>query len=160
MQIFTVTDLLDLNARLELKNLVDKEILEALDTRATKYQSFYFQNTKHTNCIPLQKLCKKVEEVANNLLNRPLSISRCWFVICKEDSNFGFHHHASENMSVVYYLENCTNNGTIFELFHTKLQVLSEDNTAIFFNPSIMHSTPEWNGKDRYTIAFDLNFQN
>jgi len=157
MQIFTTKNLLDDFARNELKHLIDKEINELPDTSASKYQSYSLQNEKHIDCIPLQELCRQVKETACNLYNQEMIISNCWFVICKEDSVFGFHNHIPEKLSAVYYLENCNSNGTIFEHYYTKLQVLNEDNTAIFFDPSIMHSTPAWNGKDRYCITFDFD---
>jgi len=159
MQVFTEKDLLDTNARLELKSLIDKEILEALDTSVARYQSQGPQQHKHPNCIPLQTLCKKITDFASKLTNKTMIINNCWFVICREDSDFEFHHHSTEVMSVVYYLENCNNNGTIFETQYTKLQVLSEDNTAIFFESDTMHCTPKWTGQDRYSIAFDLAFK-
>ena len=159
MQVFTEKDLLDTNARLELKSLIDKEILEALDSSVARYQSRGPQQHKHPNCIPLQTLCKKITDFASELTNKTMIINNCWFVICREDSDFEFHHHSPEVMSVVYYLENCNNNGTIFETHYTKLQVLSEDNTAIFFESDTMHCTPKWTGQDRYSIAFDLAFK-
>ena len=159
MQVFTKKDLLDANARSELKSLIDKEISEGLDTSVPRYQSWGPQHHKHSACIPLQTLCKKITDFASELTNKTMFINNCWFVICREDSDFGFHNHSPEIMSVVYYLENCNNNGTIFETQYTKLQVLSEDNTAIFFESDIMHCTPKWAGQDRYSIAFDLVFE-
>jgi hypothetical protein len=159
MQIFTQKDILKSEERSELKHLMIKEIAEALDTSVARYQSQGPQQHKHPTCISLQTLCKKIETVASELMNKPMAINNCWFVICKEDSDFEFHHHSPEIMSVVYYLENCNNNGTIFETQYTKLQVLSEDNTAIFFESDIMHCTPKWPGQDRYSIAFDLEFK-
>ena len=159
MQVFTEKNLLDTTDRLELKELMIKEIENALDTSVARYQSQGPQQHKHTTCIPLQTLCKKIEDVASELTNKTMFINNCWFVICKEDSDFNFHHHSPEIMSVVYYLENCNNNGTIFETMYTKLQVLSEDNTAIFFESDTMHCTPKWAGQDRYSIAFDLEFK-
>jgi hypothetical protein len=159
MQVFTQKNILKPEEQAELKSLMIKEIEEALDTSVTPYQSMGPQEKKHPDCMPLQKLCKKIEKVASDLMSKPMVIINSWFVICREDSNFKFHHHHDESMSVVYYLENCNNNGTIFETFFTKLQVLAEDNSAIFFESREMHCTPHWNGKDRYSIAFDLEFK-
>jgi len=160
VQVLTLIDILEPAGRLELKSLMDKEIEEALDTTVPKYQSQSPQQAKHPNCSSLQLLCKKIEEVASEVTNKSMFIKNCWFVICKEDSKFEFHNHSPEKMSAVYYLENCNNNGTVFETLYTKLQVLSEDNTAIIFDSETMHSTPEWNGTDRYSISFDLDIKN
>ena len=159
MQIFTQKDLLTPEERADLKSLMIKEIEEALDTSVTPYQSMGPQEKKHPDCMPLQKLCKKIEKVASGLMNKPMIIINSWFVICRQDSDFKYHHHHDESMSVVYYLENCDNNGTLFEAYFTKIQVLAQDNTAIFFESHQMHCTPPWNGKDRYSIAFDLDFK-
>ena len=159
MQVYTAKNLLEANERTELKLLMEKEIEEALDTQASKYQSESPQHLKHQDCVPLQTLCKKLEEVGAQLTQAKVTVKNCWFIICREDSNFDFHNHSAEKLSAVYYLENCNNNGTIFESFYTKLQVLSEDDTVIFFDPNQMHSTPKWNGSDRYSIAFDLDIQ-
>jgi len=159
MRIFTQKDILQSEERSELKSLMIKEIEEALDTSVPPYQSIGLQQKKHPDCAPLQKLSKEIEKVATDLMARPMLIINSWFVICREDSDFKFHYHYDDNLSVVYYLENCNNNGTVFETFFTKLQVLAEDNSAIFFESREMHCTPKWNGKDRYSIAFDLEFK-
>ena len=131
MQIFTQKNILKPEEQAELKSLMIKEIEEALDLSVTPYQSMGPQEKKHPNCAPLQKLCRKIEKVATGLMGKPMVIINSWFVICREDSDFKFHHHHDESMSVVYYLENCNNNGTLFETYFTKLQVLAEDNLSL-----------------------------
>ena len=155
---FISKNLLTLEERQYLKVLMDKEIAEnaVINSNIPSYQSYATMHKKFSNDTVFSKLNKKILLEAEICYNKGLLIENCWFNICREDSRFVFHRHAFP-VSAVYYVKNCENNGTIFEINNgVHLKVMAEDNNVFFFDPAMLHSVPEWDGADRYSIAFDL----
>jgi hypothetical protein len=153
---YTVENFLDIETTKKIISLIDYEIKNNLCPSISKYQSynnmhFIYEDDKYFD-IFLRKLVNEVGKYSKN----KMEMTSCWFNVCKEDSNFGFHDHPASDLTCVFFLKNCNENGTIFKFENTLLQLLVKDNSLVFFDPSLTHSVPEWKGSDRYTIAADF----
>jgi hypothetical protein len=138
----------------QLINIVDYEIKNYLCMDVPKYQSFNNMNIKYKDTEVLNTLCELVTLNAYVSMNIKTKISHCWFNVLKEDSLYGKHKH--NTLACVYYLKNCTNNGTIVFVNDTEKMMPCLDNTIQFISSDIYHTIPNYNGLDRYSIAFDL----
>jgi len=153
---FTVENFLDIETTEKIVSLIDYEIENNLCLDVPKYQSysnmhFIYEDDKYFD-IFLRKLVNEVGKYSKN----KMEMTSCWFNVCKEDSNFQFHDHPASDLTCVFFLKNCSENGTIFKFENTLLQLLVKDNNLVFFDPTLKHSVPEWKGLDRYTIAADF----
>jgi hypothetical protein len=140
---------------LELINLIDSEIENGLCLGAPLYQSYSYMHTKYSNDQSLQNLLNKTTLEATKFLGKTVNIKECWFNICKEDSAFGYHTHSSK-ITAVFFLKGCNGNGTLFKINNATLQLKANDNSLLLFEPSILHTIPDWDGEDRYSIAIDF----
>jgi hypothetical protein len=149
-------DWLDESQQSDLLQIIDYEIKNYLCSYKTKYQSLLNQQLRYHDNKTIQFICTKFQKIINETFNFKTKILTCWFVMVKQDSKFNFHYHPGSHFTGVYYLKNCKNNGTIFKSPKGEFQILCEDNTGIFFDSNILHSTPLWNGSDRYVVTVDL----
>lgn len=156
---FIVKNVLTTQDIRHLKTLIDREIKNHLCTseEVPLYQSYNNMNEKFKKDVVLAKLAKIVTKKAAEFYSKRYNISQEWFNVCKKNSKFNFHQHYDVSLAAVFYLKNCENSGTIFNINNdVRFQCLNEDNSIFFFNPLMPHTIPEWNGKDRYSIAFNL----
>jgi hypothetical protein len=159
----TVNNILSIEDRTALKNIIDEEIKNNLCEEAPLYQSFNYMHEKYKDEESIKSLSNRALKEAELATNQKLSILRLWFLIIKHDLDYGFHNHKSTYTNTyttaVYFLENCENNGTIFQIGNSNLQLMSEDNTILIFSPEMLHCVPKWNGKDRYSVAMDFELK-
>lgn len=160
----TINNILSIEDRAVLKNIIDEEIKNNLCEEAPLYQSFNNMHEKYKDEESIKNLSIRALKEAESITNQKLNISRLWFLIIKHDLDYGFHNHknifTNTYTTAVYFLDNCENNGTIFQIGNSSLQLMSEDNTIIIFSPEMLHRVPKWNGKDRYSIAMDFELKN
>ena len=138
----------------ELVGLADYEITNNLCTAVPKYQSFNNMHIKYHDNKTLIMLCDLIILNAYVLTNMQVQIKYCWFNVMKEDSVHYKHKH--DNLACVYYLKNCTDNGTIIFIKDIEKTLPCLDNTIQFISNDVYHKTPSSKGLDRYSIAFDL----
>lgn len=153
---YTVNNILDANDIERLIKIIDLEIETNFCNSVPLYQSYNNMHIKYAHEKIFHLILKKVNETTTSLTNKSLTLKSSWFNICRKNSNFSMHTHPTANFSAVFYIRGCKNEGTIFKINDTLLKVLSNDNSLIFFDPSISHTIPVWNGVDRYTMAFDF----
>jgi hypothetical protein len=137
-----------------LVELADYEIEHHLCMAVPKYQSFNNMHVKHKDNEALNVLCDLVRLNAYVLTNIHTQIKNCWFNVLKEDSLYFKHKH--DTLACVYYLKNCTGNGTIIFVNGLEQMLPCLDNTIQFISGDVYHKIPSYNGFDRYSIAFDL----
>jgi hypothetical protein len=160
----TINNILSIEDRTVLKNIIDKEIKDNVCEEVPFHQSSNNMHEKYKDEESIKNLSIRALKEAELATNQKLSISSLWFVIIKHDLDCGFHNHrntvtntlTNTYTTAVYYLENCKDNGTIFRIGNSNLQLMSEDNTILIFNPEMLHCVPKWNGKDRYSVAMDF----
>jgi len=138
--------------RLEIKRLADYEIDNHLCLDVPKYQSHENMEIKYKDNHSYNKLVEFVLKHSPI----PLKIQSSWFNVCKDDSDFPFHTHEYVDMSAVYFVDGCEGRGTLFKIDGTEHMFNSKNNDLLYFNSSLEHRVPDWSGRDRYTIAFDL----
>jgi hypothetical protein len=159
----TINNILSIEHRAILKDIIDTEIKDNLCDGAPLYQSFNYMHEKYKDDESVKNLSIRALKEAELTTNQKLSISRLWFVIIKHDLDCEFHNHkniyTNTYTTAIYFLENCKNNGTIFKIGNSNLQLMSEDNTILIFNPEMLHNVPKWNGKDRYSVAMDFELK-
>lgn len=139
------------------KNLVDiadYEITHHLCMDVPKYQSFNNMHIKYHDNKTLTMLCDLIILNAYVLTNMQVQIENCWFNVIKEDSVRYKHKH--DRLACVYYLKNCTDNGTIIFINNIEKTLPCLDNTIQFISNDVYHKTPNFKGLNRYSIAFDL----
>lgn len=161
----TTNNILSIKDRTALKNIMIEEIEHNLcDSPTTPlYQSYNYMHKKYKDEVCMNNLTDRALKEAELITNQKLSISSLWFVIIKHDLDCGFHNHkntyTNTYTTAVYFLENCKDNRTIFQIGNSNLQLMSEDNTILIFNPEMLHGVPKWNGKDRYSVAMDFELK-
>jgi hypothetical protein len=155
----TINNILSIEHRDALKNIINGEIKDNLCTTVPLYQSFDNMHEKYKNDVSINNLSIKALKEAELATNQKLDIFRLWFNISKKDSNYQFHNHKNAYTTGVYFLENCENNGTVFKVGNSNLQLMCKDDSIIIFNPDFLHSIPEWNGKNRYSVAIDFKLK-
>ena len=151
---YTISNILEQGELSRLVDLIDREIATDLCTAVGKYQSYNYMHTKHADDPVMQKLISATRDIT--LSGQRVYLDRCWFNVCKVDSTFSFHIHPNTDLSGIFYLYGCNDSGTIFNVNNTKYQILSEDNSLLFFDPNLSHTIPPWKGVDRYTVAFEF----
>ncbi len=160
----TINNILSIKDRTVLKNIIDGEIKNNLCEESPFHQSFNNMHEKYKDEECIKNLSTRALKEAELATNQKLSISSLWFVIIKHDLDCGFHNHkntptntlTNTYTTAVYFLENCKDNGTIFQIGNSNFQLMSEDNSIFIFNPEMLHRVPKWNGKDRYSVAMDF----
>jgi K+ transporter len=158
--VITINNILSIEDRTALKNIIDEEIKNNRCEEVPFHQSFNNMHEKYKNEESIKNLSIRALKEAELATNQKLSILKLWFVIIKYDLDCGFHNHKNVYTTCVYFLENCENNGTIFQINNSNLQLMCKDDTIIIFNPEIMHNVPKWSGKDRYSVAIDFELKN
>ena len=153
----TIDNILNKNYITPIKDIIDEEIKTSLCHSVPYYQSYNNMHIKYKDNKYIDALINKVTVEIKNLTNEKLSTNSCWFNVCKQDSKFEFHTHENTYLTTVYFLKNCENNGTIFKINNSLLQLCCKDNNLVIFDPKIIHKIPNWDGKNRYTIAIDFN---
>ena len=137
-----------------LVDLIDYEIKHFLCEQVPKYQSFNNMHVKHVEREEINILLNFVLLNAFALTNTQTIVKNCWFNVLKEDSLYGKHKH--DTLACVYYLKNCTGNGTVIFVNDNEKVLPCLDNTFQFISGDVYHKVPSYNGLDRYSIAFDL----
>jgi hypothetical protein len=151
---FLVENILNQSELKEIKEVMDKEIENNLCLTATLYQSWPDVHLK-IKSDSFIKILKKVKE-SIELIDGNYILERCWFNICRKNSNFDFHEHQDIDISCVFYVCGCQDMGTIFKFNNVLLQSKVNDNSFLFFDPKLTHSIPEYKNHDRYSISFDF----
>tara|TARA_R110000868_G_scaffold391249_1_gene661188 strand:+ start:400 stop:879 length:480 start_codon:yes stop_codon:yes gene_type:complete len=152
----TIENILEKNQIKSIKDLIDYEVENYLCKEVPLYQSYNNMHIKYKDIQLLSFLFNTMLKETEIATNEKLNIAESWFNICKEDSKFEFHNHKEKYITCVYFLENCEENGPLFKINNSCLQLLCKDNSLAIFDPEIMHSIPEWKGKNRYTVAMDF----
>jgi predicted 2-oxoglutarate/Fe(II)-dependent dioxygenase YbiX len=137
-----------------LLEAADYEIKNNMCTVVPAYQSYANMHEVYKDLPSWQKLKKSVLQFAEDKFDDKFKIKASWFNVCKEDSNFDFHSHSEP--TVVYYLSNCTDSGTLFIEDGKVISKECCDNSMDVIANEVEHSVPPWNGKDRYSVAFTL----
>jgi hypothetical protein len=138
----------------ELIGIADFEIANHLCDSVPKYQSFADMHIKYANNETFKVLINEISMYAYAILGKDIFVERCWFNIARKDSDFKFHKH--DTLTAVYYLKNCSGNGTIIKKDNYVFPLTCVDNSIQFVSADTIHSVPSWDGRDRYTLAFDL----
>ena len=83
-------------------------------------------------------------------------IQKCWVNLSHGD-HISWHNHPDCDKSIVYYLKNKSNIGTMFKKEGDKVEVSQGlQNSLLFFNSNLTHSVPCHVSEERYSIVFDL----
>jgi hypothetical protein len=140
-----------------IKHLIDTEIQNDVCLDVPLFQSYGDMQIRHKDDLVFSNFLANVLDYVNNELSANLVIDKCWFNICKSISKYTYHDHHPIPVSAVFYLEGCTNNGTIFRVGDAELQTICDDNSLLVFDGGFLHKVPSWKGQDRYSIAFDFS---
>ena len=159
---FVIENILDNEDVKNIVSLIDLEIENNFDVNVPLYQSHTNMHLKYDENESFKKFLKKVDDITKTEMRERITLIECWFNICKKDSNFEFHNHIRTRSSrhfkytSVFFLKNCTENGTIFKINNALLQLKVKYNDLVFFDPSLLHTVPPWKNIDRYSIAMDF----
>ena len=137
--------------------LLEEERLEILKFVKTtvkdlgpKYPALQSLPDLHTH-KELKILIDKIKDITDGYL-----IDKCW-ATNTDGSYICWHNHPEYDKSIVYYLKNKLNIGTMFKKEGFKLEVSEGlQNSALVFDSNLVHSVPCHLFEDRYSIAFDL----
>ena len=142
----THTDILSEQERLKLLNFTKKNV-QSLGRDHPGLQSFADFH-KHEE---LKILIDKIKPFIKNYI-----IQKCWANL--SNCNFIYwHKHGDSDKSVVYYLKNKFNIGTMFKKEGHKLEVSEGvENSLLIFDSKLSHSVPCHLPDERYSITFDL----
>ena len=102
--------------------------------------------------------CKKLEKLLDkiNVIIKGYRVHRCWANF-SNGNYISWHSHAYCDKSLVYYLKNKSNIGTMFKKKENKVEVTKAlENSLLIFDSNLIHSVPCHLPEDRYSIAFDL----
>jgi len=146
--------MLSLLQQQNLVELVDYEIQHFLCEQVPKYQSFNNMHIKYGEKEEINMLLNFATLSAFALTNIKTRVKYCWFNVLKENSLYEKHKH--NTLAGVYYLKNCTNNGTVVFVDGVEKVLPCLDNTFQFISGDVYHKVPNYNGLDRYSVAFDL----
>ena len=84
------------------------------------------------------------------------TIQKCWANF-SEGNYMNWHAHPECDISMVYYLKNKSDIGTVFKKQGLGVNVKKcPENSLLIFNSKLVHSVPYHLKEDRYSIAFDL----
>jgi hypothetical protein len=117
------------------------------------YQSYDDMHVKYSDDSFMSAMIGYVSYCVNQ--KNSYVIKSCWFNKNVKESKYEWHSHLCP-ITAVLYLKNCENAGTLFLCDDVELQMKCEDNMLVIFNGSILHKIPTWDGRDRYTVAFDF----
>ena len=83
-------------------------------------------------------------------------IQKCWVNLSHGD-HISWHNHPDCDKSIVYYLKNKSNIGTMFKKEGHKVEVKKGlENSLLIFNADIIHAVPPFFPEERYSIAIDI----
>ena len=106
------------------------------------------------NLHEYKELKKLIDKIKN--ITKGYKIQKCW-ANCTNGDYICWHNHVHCDKSMVYYLKNKSNIGTMFKKEGLKIEVSKGlQNSALIFNSNIIHSVPCHLLEDRYSIAFNL----
>jgi|TARA_R100001509_G_C4693595_1_gene157676 hypothetical protein len=99
----------------------------------------------------LKILIDKIKDIIDGY-----SIQKCWANFSNGDY-ICWHNHGYCDKSMVYYLKNKSNIGTMFKKEGYSIEVSEGlQNSLLVFNSDLTHSVPCHLSEERYSIAFDL----
>lgn len=157
MQVFK--NLLSQESLTQLKDIMALEIQHHTNPEVPKYQSFMDMHTKYTEGL-VRDLILDITQKVNIHYKGEYEPFHCWFNFVDDTSDSlgeeGFHTHTDTDVVAVFYVLNCTNHGTIIKVNEARMQLLIEDNSLAIFDGTIDHAIPNWNGRDRYSVALDF----
>jgi hypothetical protein len=122
-----------------------------------KYQSYPTMHRKYKHYAFWQNFQNKLLGIAKEVGDKEYRIHSCWFNACTEESNFDWHAHHGYDLTCVFYVHNCNDNGTLIKQDNTIIQTPAKDNSLSFMKCGVEHRVPNWNGRDRYSIAVQLS---
>jgi len=97
----------------------------------------------------IQKILKKSKVNGN--------ISACWVNYTDENLKYTcWHNHQNIKNSLVFFIENPDNVGTIFRINGKEIQIKAPTNSMITFSSNIEHTVPYNITKPRYSLVIDL----
>lgn len=144
---------------IDLKSITTAAIYETTNfpcLLVPKHQSFPTMHRKYKHYIFWQNFQNKLLKIAKQIDDKEYRIDSCWFNACTADSNFDWHAHYGYDLTCVFYVYNCNNNGTLIKQRDQIIQPVVKDNSLSFMKSGVEHRVPEWNGNDRYSIAIQL----
>ena len=84
------------------------------------------------------------------------TIQKCWSNF-SEGNYIAWHSHPDCDISMVYYLKNKSDIGTVFKKQGSEVDVKKcPENSLLIFNSKLVHSVPYHLKEERYSITFDL----
>jgi hypothetical protein len=122
-----------------------------------KYQSYPTMHRKYKHHAFWQNFQNKLLGIAKEVGDKEYKIDSCWFNACTEESNFDWHAHHGYDLTCVFYVHNCNDNGTLIRQDNTIIQTPAKDNSLSFMQCGVEHKVPNWNGRDRYSVAVQLS---
>ena len=103
---------------------------------------------KSKELLPLLNKIKKY--------HKNYKIDKCWANYTKGNI-IAWHSHSDVDISIVYYLNNVSNLGTMFKKQDDLIEITEcPQNSLLIFNSKLVHSVPIHLEEDRYSIAIDL----
>jgi hypothetical protein len=155
-------NVLDEVSLLNLEKLIDNEISNFVCIDVPLHQSYNNMHIKHKENFSLKNLINFSIEKMKLYQNKKINVTKCWFNVIDEKSinlgEFGFHTHNADFVAV-FYLKNCVGNGTVFKINNANLQLLNEDNSIIFYSGNENHTIMKYDGRKRYSIAMNFNYE-
>jgi hypothetical protein len=124
-----------------------------------RYQTYPTMHRKYKFYKFWKTLEAAVLESAKSINGKEYKIQSSWFNSCKVDSNFDWHTHEGFDSTCVFYALNCDDNGTMIKTENEITQSPAKDNSLIFMDIGVEHRVPQWNGVDRYSVAFQLVYK-
>ena len=84
-------------------------------------------------------------------------IERCWVNYTDENLKYiSWHTHPSVKFTIVYFLDNPENIGTIFRVKKQEFQIKGPTNSLIVIPPDLEHTVPNNITKPRYSLVIDV----
>jgi hypothetical protein len=121
-----------------------------------KYQSYPTMHRKYKYYPFWQNFQSRLLEIANSIGGKEYRVHSCWFNACTPDSNFDWHTHHGYDLTCVFYVKNCDDNGTLVKEGDCIIQLLAEDNSLAFMEIGVEHRIPDWDEENRYSVAIQL----
>jgi|TARA_R100000455_G_C6173159_1_gene53825 hypothetical protein len=137
--------------------LLEKERLEILKFVKTKVKDLG-PNFPGLQSSPNLHQHKELKILINKIKNitKGYLIEKCWANFSNGDY-ICWHNHSYCDKSIVYYLKNKLNIGTMFKKEGHNVQVSKGlQNSLLIFDSNLTHSAPCHLSEERYSIAFDL----
>jgi hypothetical protein len=121
-----------------------------------KYQSYPTMHRKYKFYPFWQNFQSRLLEIANGIGGKEYRVHSCWFNACTPDSNFDWHTHHGYDLTCVFYVKNCDDNGTLVKEGDCIIQLPAEDNSLAFMEIGVEHRIPDWDEENRYSVAIQL----